>query len=592
MRKLPLLLLPIVIVNNLCSAQDTINPSAQFAIVHTTTDNKLKAAAFNTLGVYHFEKGSTDSAIHYKLEAVNLEKKIAADGDTAFVRKTGMDLLKITRLYMNMGLPEQAKQYAEEARPFISKHPQLLGLFYKNFADILRMYAQAGAKHISEAELYYDSLTNFSKNSYPEAWTHRLALDLAFTDYYLSLNNNDTALQYIARANELAPKWADEVLLSQVTYMTASVYLNQKDYARALPYLKKIEPIAKEWSLDLYVNLLRDIARSSGALGQWQQAYQYYSVYEPLRDTLYVHATEKSFAEAEAKFQNKDKQLQIETKNLQLSVARKQRWWLISGIGLLLLTATLLVIIYRNKKKTADILDEKNKMLTSLNNALEDANQTKAKLFSIISHDLRSPISQVYQFLKLQQLNPQLLDEKQKNELSSKIQTATGSLLETMEDLLIWSKTQMSEFKTSPQTTALLPVLKACQNLLHLNSESKQISYKMNLEQNDTVYTDPYYLQTIIRNLLQNAIKASPQNGEIEIGTRNQQNDTILYIRNQGASFTQQDYLGMIANEENTKSLNGLGLMLVEELSQKMGASVKFIGGTEGTLVELLIPAH
>ena len=94
----------------------------------------------------------------------------------------------------------------------------------------------------------------------------------------------------------------------------------------------------------------------------------------------------------------------------------------------------MLVSFYRNKKKTAKLLDKKNRSLSKLNSDLEEANQTKAKLFSIIGHDLRSPISQVYQFLKLQQLNPDALNTEQKNELSNKIQTATGSLLETMED--------------------------------------------------------------------------------------------------------------------------------------------------------------
>ncbi|HRF25200.1 MAG TPA: hypothetical protein PLR98_13585, partial [Chitinophagaceae bacterium] len=57
----------------------------------------------------------------------------------------------------------------------------------------------------------------------------------------------------------------------------------------------------------------------------------------------------------------------------------------------------------------------------------------------------------MYQFLKLQQLNPDALSNEQKAELNNKIQNATGSLLETMEDLLLWSKTQMNEFKVTMQ---------------------------------------------------------------------------------------------------------------------------------------------
>ncbi len=180
---------------------------------------------------------------------------------------------------------------------------------------------------------------------------------------------------------------------------------------------------------------------------------------------------------------------------------------------------------------------------------------------------------------------------EQKNELSNKIQTATGYLLETMEDLLLWSKTQMSEFKTNIQSTKLLPIINACQNLLQLNTEAKNIRYKNLVEENTIINTDPYYLQTIIRNLLQNAVKASPDNTEIEMGTEQTPQGFVFYIQNEGGSFTQEQYKQIISSEEKAKSLNGLGLRLVDELSQKIGASVIFKSKPDAiTRVEILIP--
>lgn len=300
----------------------------------------------------------------------------------------------------------------------------------------------------------------------------------------------------------------------------------------------------------------------------------------------------KNFADAEAKYQNKEKLQEIANKNLKLTVAQKEKWWLISGIGLLTLSGVLLFINFRNKKKLAALLLTKNQTLEELNTRLNEANQTKAKLFSIISHDLRSPISQVYQFLKLQQLNPDALSFEQKSVLSEKIQTATGSLLETMEDLLTWSKTQMNTFTIDVQEFEITPVIEGCQKLLHLNSEAKNISYEQNLLPGTTVKTDSYYLQTIIRNLLQNAIKASPQNGIIHIKVGEQERKIILSIRNQGVAYTQKEYEQFISDTDSAKNFNGLGLHLVHELSQKTGIGIVFSTPADYTTqVNITIPA-
>ena len=162
-------------------------------------------------------------------------------------------------------------------------------------------------------------------------------------------------------------------------------------------------------------------------------------------------------------------------------------------------------------------MDEKNKALAQLNSDLDIANRNKARLFSMTADDLRSPISQVYQFLNLQQLNPSLLDEKQRKDFGTKIQTATGSLLETMEDLLLWSKTQMSQFHTTMLETELLPIVQQVLALAQLSSESKQLDIENRVPTNAKAFTDNSSLQTILRNLIQNAIKSSPINGRILI---------------------------------------------------------------------------
>ncbi len=488
--------------------------------------------------------------------------------------------MNLGELYIELNQPEKGLAYSKEARGYIVSNKTYLSHHYKDMTDVY-----LSMKNAALAKVYYDSVAYMIEPASKLARSRHnmIAVDLGFTDYYLDQNKVDSAYIHITKANKLAAEWAEGFLLSQVKYMTGEVYLAKKDYARALPLLIESEPLCADSGPQVYVDLLKSLAECYAGTGQWQKASAYYEKYVPLRDSLYIEASKKSIADAEAIYQNKDKQQQIELKNIQISDAKKQRLWLGSGLLLAAFSLVLLGVIYRNKKKNAEVLDAKNMELARAISGLEEANQTKAKLFGIISHDLRSPISQVYQFLKLQRLGTRLVSETQQAELRDRIQTATGSLLETMEDLLLWSKTQMNQFKTDIQPTDILYVANQCIQLLQLNIEAKNLNIRNDIPPGTVIDTDPYYLQTILRNLLQNAIKASGEGALISIDFEENGPQRMLSIENTGRVFGQDDYLQILSQKENAKGLSGLGLKLVDELAEKTGLRVRFENPGENT---------
>ncbi|MBE9464000.1 ATP-binding protein [Dyadobacter subterraneus] len=543
------------------------------AISDTTKDELGKVETFVTISYYYGMNGQYEKQIQYLLKSIEIKKRLIASGQLKDREKVVADLMNLAEMYIETDQVELGLKYSLEARKYIVSYPNYLAHHYKDMADILLI-----KKNTSLARIYYDSLTAMltEANQSSVHRNNRMASDLAFTDYYLKKSQVDSAFIYISRANKMAEKWADAYTKPQIDYMTAEVYLAKKDYAKALPLLQASEPVMKDSDPQIYVALLQSLARCYAATGQYKQSFEAYEKYAPLRDSLYMQASKKSIADAEARYQNKEKQQEIELKNIQIDDAKKQRIWLISGLLLLGFSLALLGVIYRNKRKNAQILDLKNKELANAISELEEANRTKAKLFSIISHDLRSPISQVYQFLKLQQLNPKLLNDSQRNELSEKIQTATGSLLETMEDLLLWSKTQMNQFKADIQSVDLYYITDQCLKLLQLNIEAKNIIISNKLQPGTIVKADPYYLQAIVRNLLQNAIKASEESGLIKLEIKNDETNPVFSIENAGHAFSQKDYLSLLAQKENEQGLSGLGLRLVDELSEKTGLKIEF----------------
>lgn len=553
-------------------------------ILDTTTNTKTKIDCYSSLADYYSAIGWYGQELNYRLRGLELS---VADMRQGKYRKTNSDSTNIGVAYFNVGdLYEKLKQYAKAQEYYRSSRPLLwnynagICYYYKGMAtSSLKQGNRVGAQQ------YTDSLRRTAEQKLNGGWSILLELYLANADYYLDVQDAEAAMPYLKQAEALiGTEITASLEISSFEYTMGKALLVQKDYAAALRHLQKAETAKSSFSASTYIGLLRALADCYGGLNQWQNAAAYYKKYLPLRDSIDAKSAQQSMANAEARYQNREKVQEIETQRTQIVFAQKQRLWLITGLVLVGMVAALLTVIYRNKKKTADALNDKNKQLFKLNNELNEANQTKAKLFSIIGHDLRSPINQVYQFLKLQQLNPNALNEIQKAELNNKIQTATGSLLETMEDLLLWSKTQMSEFKTSIQPVSITEAVQQTLALLQLNITAKALLVSNQISEQLIANTDPYYLQILIRNLLQNAIKASPENGHIILKA----NTDSITIANEGAPFTQQQYEAILQNNDAAKSLNGLGLKLVDELSRKINTTLHFSSEANGFTTAVL----
>jgi signal transduction histidine kinase len=113
---------------------------------------------------------------------------------------------------------------------------------------------------------------------------------------------------------------------------------------------------------------------------------------------------------------------------------------------------------------------------------------------------------------------------------------------------------------------------------MQLNIYSKEIKVINLITPKSIIKTDPNFVHIIIRNLLQNGIKASPYKGVIEVGfciTKNRK--SCFWITNSGSQFSQENYLETLQRKNTSQNLHqGLGLKLVEELSRRIGVEVQF----------------
>ncbi|PWL30310.1 MAG: hypothetical protein DCO95_10820 [Roseivirga sp. XM-24bin3] len=180
--------------------------------------------------------------------------------------------------------------------------------------------------------------------------------------------------------------------------------------------------------------------------------------------------------------------------------------------------------------------------------ALQEANQTKDKFFSIIAHDLRSPL------VALQGVGQKLeyyirKDKKEKLlDLGAKIDHSTDHINHLLNNLLNWASTQKGNIPYRPQRLLIYDMIKEAFLLYQSLAESKEIKMLNQVSAQATVYVDEDTMATVIRNLLSNAIKFSPIGGSIYCSSHEQEGMLVLEVRDEGVGMS---------NEKVNEVLNG-----------------------------------
>ena len=184
---------------------------------------------------------------------------------------------------------------------------------------------------------------------------------------------------------------------------------------------------------------------------------------------------------------------------------------------------------YQTIKKNNERLQEVNVRLSNSEFQLKESNQIKDKLFSIIAHDLRTPIKLLRIVLNTNQTIEEV--ENIKDELAS-----TERLLN---NLLNWSLLQQNLITLQIRSVEVKPILENSLSLLSALIQQKQLQIESSLTV-PTIVVDANILDFILRNVLSNAVKFTPINGKINIRTEKREHDILLTISDTGPGISQE----------------------------------------------------
>ncbi|MCY1720685.1 tetratricopeptide repeat protein [Prolixibacteraceae bacterium Z1-6] len=233
------------------------------------------------------------------------------------------------------------------------------------------------------------------------------------------------------------------------------------------------------------------------------------------------------------------------------------------------------------------------------NHELNETNASKDKFFAIIAHDLRGPTGALASFLAHLNSN---FDEFSKNELKDILVTLHKSAENVsflLENLLIWAQSQVKRIEFNPAKLNLNDEIENTVQGLQQFAANKQINIKQETQKSVFIKADPNMIQTIVRNILGNAIKFSHRGGEVIIRSALKNKHSVLVeIIDNGVGIDKLRltkifdicYKQHTNGTENEKS-TGLGLILVKEFVEKNNGTLSIESETEkGTTVSFTIP--
>ncbi len=247
------------------------------------------------------------------------------------------------------------------------------------------------------------------------------------------------------------------------------------------------------------------------------------------------------------------------------------------------------------KELNDSIVDEARKLiqlnekLAISESELKIANQTKDKFFSIIAHDLRNPIGSMRNVLEILLQYFQQMTNEEIIKMISMLYESSNRTFELLENLLQWSRIQTNRIEFSPDNSILFYNIEKCVNIVAPIAKDKDITINTNISKDIIANYDNYFVDTILRNLLTNAIKFTHKGGTIEIGAKKLVNNDLaqsekfieIYIKDNGVGMSKDIMDKLFKIDQNVtmpgtakEKGTGIGLILSKEFVEKHGGRI------------------
>ncbi len=528
-------------------------------------ESSLRLAAMNDLGGEYAYKGDYAKALKLYLEGIELADVLNDMNMQSILNEN------IADLYVSQKDFEQAMKFYKKVKKINTKigNPVYMAETLSNMAS-----AYADMDELDQAM--------FSINSSISVFEKEKKMDWLAYAYeikgkvYLKQKKYNWAMYWYKQSELIHENLDDERSEIALLNGMAEASLGSENDSISEIYANKALNLSTKLE---YMSGKKDCAKILYVInknkGNFKKSLYFHELFQQLSDTLSRNENQKSLTLLKTKFEYDQQKEQLIVDN-QKALA-KQKMYVYATLLVLAIFLCITFLVRRNEniqKKLNKELLTKQADLEQSEIHLKEVNQTKNKLFSIIGHDLRGPIGAFQGLIKLFKEGEMSTEEFLG--FVPKLKTDIDNIAFTLNNLLSWGQTQMNGSFTTPGITSLEHIVEENIGLLSEIALNKSIKFINLIEPNTITYADSNQIDIVIRNLLSNALKFTPEKGMITIGAEQKANYWEIHIRDTGIGMDEET-LGKIFNKDSTHSTygtndekgTGLGLSLCKEMVEK-----------------------
>lgn len=256
-----------------------------------------------------------------------------------------------------------------------------------------------------------------------------------------------------------------------------------------------------------------------------------------------------------------------------------------------------------SKTVLEEALFEKNMLLyelTETKEKLEESNREKDKFFSIIAHDLKSPFSGFLGIANLLSMDIESFSKEELVKIAKMLKESAENVYKLIENLLEWSRIQRGMIPFQPDRYNIRSLVEQIYSLQKVNIDKKEIDFQNLIPENLELVCDYNMLSTVFRNLISNAIKFTPRNGKVLVGSQIMDNEVVFFVQDSGIGIPKEMIpnlfkVGAKTSRPGTEgeASTGLGLILCKEYIERHKGKI-WVESEEGKGTKFLfsIPAN
>jgi len=548
---------------------------------------KIMGSSYSMMGTIFRVNGLYDRAIEYTVNSkLNYEKADFSEGNAWAAYILG-------RIYSDLKLPQKALEYFQEALKIYTEQASMDG----NQNGVAICYEQIGLLHLEsgnfkEALKYIDNTLKIyaaNKSKYGLSNSHK---NLGLIEY--SMGNYELAERYLNEALKLQNEVGDRLSLPTIYEYLGLCRIGKGQIEAGFNNLQKGLNLAiSNNQKKIQLNIYSKLTEAYLSINDLKNAFICQKKQIEIQDLILSGAANIKIEQLQAIYEIDKKNGQIielekqnEINSLIIKQHRISQLLMIIGIFIAVLISISIYWFY-NK-------------ISHKNLELKETNAAKDKFFAIIAHDLRGPTGSLAAFLE--HINDTFNEHspKELKEILLTLYKSAENVSVLLENLLIWAQSQLNKIEFRPTEFNLTDVLQTSIKGLKQIADNKQIDIRCELNDQIFVLADPNMVQTIVRNILSNAIKFTHRGGSVIIRTAAENtNRACISITDNGVGI-EQSALSKIFDITNTYHTNGtedemstgLGLILVKDFIQKNNGTVTIESKKgKGTIVSFTLPA-